>query len=696
MGQTPPFLPRLFAELKRRKVFRVMAAYGVIGFGVIEVADAIFPRVALPDWTVTLVVWLTLLGFPIAVILAWAFESTPEGVKRTEDATPEEISEIIAQPASRRWMPGLLALAGAALLFGGWWMGQRGSAPELNLSVPEAQASDLRKIAVLPFDDLGGNAENQALLRNFHESIIAKLTALGDLRVTSPFSASEYANSPKDSRQIADELAGVDHLLRGSVSQAGGQAQIHVWLEDVAEVERVPIEDWTGEVTVDNIFTIQSEIARRVAERLEAQLSPQDIEHLEADLSTKNPAAINAYYKARSFARLPWQIGTHDLVSNAERAVELAPEFVEAWSLLARGRSLLAYDRSLPSETALDAVERTEALAPESFDALMARGWYARQVERDFPRALTAFRAAARMAPSNADVLSGIVQTAPRVGEFGEASEAGKRAVRLDPLNPEAFVQLAVLLADRSDWDAANEVLDRALAIDPSSENARYWKVWIVFQRDLDPSGALRLADSLGLDPREYAVELASLAVVDRDYERAGRLLDVARPDERDLNAWRLWHFLFAERVESQRGGNPQPFRDSLAAFFVGDPALVERFKHDAATARLLNGQEEAGWRLLGEFVDSLHASASLNLDPYWRAALVYARFGRTEEALDLLDEVVGKPAIGGWWSVADLKLDPRFDSLRDDPRFDALIARQEAYEEEQARLAEAEGPWLP
>jgi hypothetical protein len=160
---------QFFAELRRWRVFRVMAGYGIIGFGIIEAAEAIFPRVALPDWAVTLVVWLTLLGFPIAVLLAWAFDSTPEGMKRTEDATPTEISEIIAQPASTRWSSGLLALAGVVLLFGGWWMGQRaapnpGSASE---STPvEARfafadlADDSRpSIAVLPFVNMSADEE---------------------------------------------------------------------------------------------------------------------------------------------------------------------------------------------------------------------------------------------------------------------------------------------------------------------------------------------------------------------------------------------------------------------------------------------------------------------------------------------------------------------------------------------------------
>lgn len=124
MSETPSFLPRLFAELKRRRVFRVMAVYGIVGFIVLQVVDLAVPALLLPDWTYRLVALFLLVGFPVAIVLAWAFEQTSEGLKRTERADPGEIEAIVAQPASRRWPSGLLALAGVGLLLGALWVGR--------------------------------------------------------------------------------------------------------------------------------------------------------------------------------------------------------------------------------------------------------------------------------------------------------------------------------------------------------------------------------------------------------------------------------------------------------------------------------------------------------------------------------------------------------------------------------------------
>jgi adenylate cyclase len=157
MSENPSGYQRLFAEFKRRQVFKVMAIYGAVAFGVLQVADPMASALSLPDSFVRLVVALLLLGFPIALVLAWAFELSPEGVRKTESADPGEIEAIVAQPASKRWPSGLLALAGiVALVIGSIWVGRQ-TAPirDLNFAVPEAHASDVSTLAILPFENVG-------------------------------------------------------------------------------------------------------------------------------------------------------------------------------------------------------------------------------------------------------------------------------------------------------------------------------------------------------------------------------------------------------------------------------------------------------------------------------------------------------------------------------------------------------------
>ncbi|MEN8145803.1 MAG: hypothetical protein ABFS14_12740, partial [Gemmatimonadota bacterium] len=216
MSNQAPNHKTFFAELKRRNVFRVMAVYGIVGFILLQVLDLAVPALLLPEWTYRFAALILLIGFPIAVVIAWAFESTPEGVKRTADAAPEEISAILAQPVSHRWPAGLLALAGVLLLFGsGWWMGQRGEGGrDLSLAIPEANASEFRTLAVLPFENVGGDEENRVLASGLHMDLQDQLGRLADLRVTSPMSVREYESSEKGIQEIADEL-GVDHILQG-------------------------------------------------------------------------------------------------------------------------------------------------------------------------------------------------------------------------------------------------------------------------------------------------------------------------------------------------------------------------------------------------------------------------------------------------------------------------------------------------
>ncbi|MFQ5530713.1 MAG: hypothetical protein ACE5FP_10270, partial [Gemmatimonadota bacterium] len=216
MSKQPNSLQAFFAELKRRRVFRVMALYGVVAFVVLQAADLVFPILELPEWTLQFVLMLTLLGFPIAIVIAWAFESTDDGIKRTAPAAAEEIQGIVAEPASKRWPAGLLALAGMALLFGGgWWMGNRADEGPPNILVSEAQASEFKALAVLPFEDVNETEDNRLIATGVHDDLLSQLSRIAALRVTSRTSVREYEHTEKGLKEIADEL-GVEFIMEGT------------------------------------------------------------------------------------------------------------------------------------------------------------------------------------------------------------------------------------------------------------------------------------------------------------------------------------------------------------------------------------------------------------------------------------------------------------------------------------------------
>ena len=280
----PAPLQRWFAEMKRRKVFRVITVYGAVSFAVLELADLVFPLVQLPPWAVGMVLWMAVLGFPIGVVLAWAFEVTPDGVKRTVGAAPEEIDSIVAAPALTRWRPGLLALGGLVLLAVGFYGGSRRSAtnsagetlataaepaagPEVSYL---ALADDPRPaIAVLPFEDLSPERDQGAYSDGIPLEISTALSKIRGLRIAARSSAFAYRGRDLDMRQVGGEL-GVAYLLGGAVRKDGDQLRIDAELVSASDGFQL----WSGTYDrgLENIFVVQTEIAEEIANSLRVPL----------------------------------------------------------------------------------------------------------------------------------------------------------------------------------------------------------------------------------------------------------------------------------------------------------------------------------------------------------------------------------------------------------------------------------------
>jgi TolB-like protein len=240
-----PSYQRLFAELKRRNVFRVAAVYGATAFVIIEASDLVFPRIPLPEWTIALVVWLALLGLPLALALAWAYERTPEGIKATDPAVTAELDAIVRQPLRSRWPAGIAALLGIALLaLAAWWT--------LARTGPGVRSYD--SIAVLPFADMSGDQDNQYFSDGLAEELINALAGVEDLKVAGRTSSFALRDQNLDLRTIGDTLD-VEAVVEGSVRRSEDRVRITAQLIDAETGFHLWSEEYDRDIT--GIFVVQ-------------------------------------------------------------------------------------------------------------------------------------------------------------------------------------------------------------------------------------------------------------------------------------------------------------------------------------------------------------------------------------------------------------------------------------------------------
>ena len=465
MADSTPGYQRFLAELKRRRVFRVMAVYGIVGFVVLQVVDLAVPALLLPDWTYRFVAVVLLAGFPVAVVLAWAFEQTPGGLKRTERADQTEIDEIVAAPAHQRWPAGLLALAGVALLVGGWWIGQRNGAQadaasadsgpaDVSLALAVESRDTLPSIAVLPFADMSPEGDQEYFSDGITEELFNTLAKIHELKVLGRTSAFAYRGENKDLRVIGAEL-GAAYLVQGSVRKAGETLRITAQLIDASDGSHLWSEQYDR--PMQDIFAIQTEIAEAIAEELRVPLGLKEGERLVSP--TEDLEAYDLYLAGRARMRERGE-GIQQAIELFEGAIARDSNWAPAWAGLAESRALVPYyarttvDSTLWAES-LDGAERAARRAleldPKNASALVALGnvhrdrWEWEEAEAVYLRALT-------LDPENVEAHQQYGEFLAYVGRLDEAHASARRALALDraPIRLN-FAGIAATLNDRTD-----------------------------------------------------------------------------------------------------------------------------------------------------------------------------------------------------------------------------------------------------
>jgi TolB-like protein len=452
---------KFFAELKRRNVYKVALTYAVVTWLVIQIATQVFPFFEIPNWAVRLTVLAIMVGFPIALIIAWAFELTPEGLKRTEEADREPA----ASSGNKAWI--YVVIIEAALSVGLFFVG-RYTARNQQAGAGEVST---KSIAILPFENLSEEKVNAYFAEGVQGEILTKLAAVRDLKVISRTSTAKYHSKPENLKTVAQEL-GVSTIIEGAVQKAGDKVRVNVQLIDA----RANTQLWANsyDCELKDVFKVESEVAEEIAQALKANLSPSESQVLAAT-RTQNTEAYDLFLRDQyEFHRAESSL-TKDAFDRADafyrQALARDPNFVEAAAGLAYSRlNRHWYVAPLTLgelEEVKSIIDRALALAPGSPEAHFALGLFFYWGHRQYDEALAEFNRTLELQPNNTLARQYCVYVYRRRGEWERSLADLQRAADLDPRDPQIPTDLGVTCQALRLWKDAERAELQALAIDP-------------------------------------------------------------------------------------------------------------------------------------------------------------------------------------------------------------------------------------
>ena len=414
--------PSFFSELKRRNVYKVAVAYAVVGWLVIQISSTVLPTFHAPEWVVQTLVVLVALGFPIALVLAWAFELTPEGIKRAEDVAP---GESITRKTGRKLVgiTVVLAVIAAGLFAFQFLRGKPAATPGPGATVASVAPPALllipeKSIAVLPFENLSSDKENAYFADGIQDEILTRLSKVAALKVISRTSTQKYKSAPDNLREVGKQL-GVANLLEGSVQKIGNAAHINVQLIRAASDDHLWAESYDRKL--DDIFGVEAEVAQSIASALNAQLTGAEQEAL-AQKPTSNSAAYDAYLRGLgNLAENSLNAAAHSFAE----AVRIDPQFALAWAKLCRAHSLIYFhymDRSEARRTAAaNSLAEALRLQPHLPEAQLAKADFQYWVLLDYKGARDLLQQLHLSWPSNAEIVQDLGWDLARLGEWKKA-----------------------------------------------------------------------------------------------------------------------------------------------------------------------------------------------------------------------------------------------------------------------------------
>jgi TolB-like protein len=678
---------KFFSELKRRNVYKVAIAYGVVAWLLIQVATQVFPFFEIPNWTVRLVVLLVAIGFPIALIIAWAFELTPQGLKRTEVA-----DTLPARPLPQRTWIYVAITAGAfavGLFFFGRFMAwdivtQRSTTSEL----------PAKSIAVLPFANLSEEKSNAYFAEGLQDEILTRLAKIADLKVISRTSTQHYKSSPDDLPEIARQL-GVAHIVEGSVQKSGDSVRVNVQLIKAANDSHLWADTFDRKLT--DIFSVESEVAIAIADQLQAKLTGREEEVIAAK-PTNNPEAYDAYLRGLAYTLKTANTAANSLGAQKylREAVRLDPKFTLSWALLsyvdASGYLTTVLQPTVAlREEARQAAETALTLQPNLGEAILAKGYYYYACLKDYDAAVRYFEQARQLLPNSNRIPESLAYVARRRGKWDQSESYFSEAERLDPRNVSLLTQHAISYIALRRFPEALLKLDQVRDITPGDLDTIAYKAAIAQAEGDLPRAAALLApvhpnadDIAALETQVYQAILER-----RPAQIIPRLKEVlAKPDPAlgyfigELRFWLGW----AEEVAGDDAAAQESWRQArseLESFLkeqpenwglIGDLTLTNMALGDKAAALAM---AERTMPLI-----PVEKDAFIGAIPIEILARVAAQVGEPDRAIATLQYLLTIPSNGALSAApltpALLRLDPMFDPLRNDPRFQKLCEEKQ------------------
>ena len=680
--------PSFFAELKRRNVYKVGVAYAIVGWLIAQIATQIFPFLEIPNWAIRLVILLIVIGFPVALVVAWAFELTPEGIKRTEDV---DLAASARQPRKHAWI--VVVIVGAALSVGLFFFGRYSAQTPRQSEGAGVSLIPQKSIAVLPFENLSDDKGAAYFADGIQDEILTKLASIADLKVISRTSTAKYKSKPEDLKTVSQQL-GVATVLEGSVQKANDKVRVNVQLIDARADSHLWAKSYDRDIK--DVFAVESEVAQEIADSLQAKLSPAEATKL-ATAPTKDTAAYDLFLKGEFEERVANSTLRPESFDQAtvwyKEAIARDPNFALAIAQLAICRLRRHWLTDPLSEAELmeagALAKQALTLAPDLAEAHVALGLFYYYGFREYEPALTEFRRAIELQPNNSLALSFVAFVHRRQGKWDRTLEELKRSIDLNPRDPYTMGGLAETYVFLRMWKEAEGAARRALTIDPHEATSMRMLLLSSLNRTGNAQEPLRLLATFPPDdlllPNTGMFDMVigtrgQTFVLGRDFDAALKACEtgtVARTNKWQRFAAKAGIRVLAgdvtgahedaekarELLEARLREQPNDFRSlrALSWVYLALDRKADAIKIARQTLELLPPEKDA---VLGS--GNLAALAEIQ-----------AQSSAAMEAVQNLKKLLSIPA-GETISVTRLKIDPVWDPIRNDPGFQELLTMKE------------------